>query len=121
MARAAADKPGRVWLRRLAWAAGGVAVLLFTVEGGEYGTRDLWSQRARKARIDADVAQLTQEVDSMRAELKRFTTDDVLLERMARERYGMVKGNKELLYWVGSGTKSSTDSGVVLADTTTRN
>jgi len=110
MARVSAQKPGRVLLRRLAWIAGGVAVLFFTVEGGEYGTRDLWSQKGRKARLDAEVAQLRVEVDSLRAELQVLKTDDVRLERLAREKWGMVKGSKELLYWVGSGTKSATDT-----------
>ena len=85
-------------------------VLLFALEGGEYGTRDLWSQKARKARLDADVAALRLEVDSLRAELKALRTDDARLERVAREQWGMVKGNKELLYWVGNAAKPATDS-----------
>lgn len=100
---AAKTKPGRIWLRRLAWGAGIVVAVVFTIEGGEYGTRDLFSQKARKAQLDAEVAQLKSEVDSLRAELKALQTDDVRLERMAREQYGMVKGSKELLYWVGDG------------------
>ncbi len=28
------DKPGRIWLRRLAWGAGVLAVLVYAVEGG---------------------------------------------------------------------------------------
>ena len=98
MARVSAQKPGRVLLRRLAWIGGGIAVLFFTVEGGEYGTRDLWSQKGRRAQLDADVAQLRLDVDSLRQELKAFKTDNSKLERLAREKYGMVKGSKELLY-----------------------
>jgi cell division protein FtsB len=109
MARAA-EKPARVWLRRLAWVAGGVAVLAFTIEGGEYGTRDLWSQQARRERLDAEVAQLRNEVDSLKQELKVLRTDDVRLEHLAREKYGMVKGDKELMYWVGTGSKPAGDS-----------
>jgi cell division protein FtsB len=91
-----------------------VAVLVFTVEGGEYGTRDLWSQQARKAQLDADVAQLKSEVDSLRAELKVLATDDARLERIAREKWGMVKGQKELLYWVGDGTKPPVDTATTI-------
>ena len=98
MATRKTEKPGRIFLRRLAWAAGAVAALLFTVEGGEYGTRDLWSQKGRRAQLDADVAQLRLDVDSLRQELKAFKTDNSKLERLAREKYGMVKGSKELLY-----------------------
>ena len=110
-------KPGRVLLRRLAWGAGAVAALFFTVEGGEYGTRDLWSQKGRKARLDADVAQLKLDVDSLRQELKAFKTDDVRLEHLAREQWGMVKGNKEVLYWVGTGAKPAADTSSAVADT----
>jgi cell division protein FtsB len=98
MATRTSQKPGRILLRRLAWAAGALTIVLFTVEGGEYGTRDLWSQKGRKARLDAEVAQLRLDVDSLRLELKLFKTDNSKLERLAREKYGMVKGSKELLY-----------------------
>ena len=118
MARSSSTKPGRVLLRRLAWIGGGALVLAFTIEGGEYGTRDLFSQRGRKARLDAEVAQIRQEVDSLRAELKALKTDDARLEHIARERYGMVRGGKELLYWVGSGTKPPSDSTKTVADST---
>lgn len=107
------QKPGRIWLRRLAWGAGIVAVVFFTVEGGEYGTRDLWSQKGRKARLDAQVAQLKLDVDSLKAELKSLKNDDARLERMAREKYGMVKGSKELLYRLESSGKTVTDSGAI--------
>jgi cell division protein FtsB len=41
---------------------------------------------------------LAEDVDSLRAELKAVTSDPVRLERMAREEWGMVRGEKELLY-----------------------
>ena len=100
MPRAASQKPGRIWLRRLAWGAGVVAALFFTIEGGEYGTRDLWLQKGRKARLDGEVAQLKRDVDSLKKELDAIKTDDARLEHLAREVYGMVKGPKELLYRV---------------------
>ena len=110
MARASSQKPGRIWLRRLAWVAGVAAAVFFTVEGGEYGTRDLWLQKGRKARLDGEVAQLKRDVDSLRQELKSIQTDNSRLEHLARERYGMVKGPKELLYRIerdGNATKDS--------------
>ena len=104
-------------LRRLAWGGGALAALFFTIEGGEYGTRDLWTQKGRKARLDADVAQLKLDVDSLRRELKAFKTDDVWLEHLAREQWGMVKGGKEVLYWVGTGPKQASDTSAAVADT----
>ncbi|MBL0171821.1 MAG: septum formation initiator family protein [Gemmatimonadaceae bacterium] len=111
-----ASKPRPLLVRRLAWGAGIVAAVWFTLGGGEYGTLDLWQQRGRRAALDAEVAQLRLDVDSLQRELKAFRTDDAKLERLAREKYGMVKGGKELLYWVGNGTKPTGDSAALAAD-----
>ncbi len=102
---------------RVALGALTVAVLFFTVEGGEYGTLDLWSQKGRRAQLEAEVVQLKIDVDSLRREIKAFKTDDARLERVAREEWGMVKGGKEILYWVGNGTKPATDTAAAVADT----
>jgi cell division protein FtsB len=115
--RATKDKPGRVLLRRLAWGAGAVAVLTYTIEGGEYGTRDLLRQRTKRAALEDTVALLRDVVDSLQRELTAATTDDAKLERVARERYGMVKGDKELIYWtISEGGRADS----VRADTSTR-
>ena len=116
----AKEKPGRVLLRRIAWIGGALSVGFFTIEGGEYGTGDLWTQRGRKAKLDAEVAQMRLDVDSLRAEYKVLTTDDARLERIAREEFGMVRGSKELLYWVGNGTNIAADTSGSAADTTAR-
>ena len=118
MATSAKNKPGRVLLRRLAWGGGAVAVLVFAIEGGEYGTRDLWSQQGRRAKLESDVAKLQSEVDSLTLELTALRTDDVRLEHMAREKYGMVRGDKELLYFVGNGPHASSDSTRAATDST---
>jgi cell division protein FtsB len=85
-------------LKRVAWGVGALAVLVYAIEGGEYGTSDLLTQRARKAALAQNVDMLAEDVDSLRAELKAVTSDPVRLERMAREEWGMVRGEKELLY-----------------------
>ncbi|QJR35427.1 FtsB family cell division protein [Gemmatimonas groenlandica] len=85
-------------MKRVAWGVGALAVLVYAIEGGEYGTSDVLTQRDRKAALAQNVQELEQDVDSMRAELKAVTSDPVRLERMAREEWGMVRGEKELLY-----------------------
>ena len=85
-------------MKRVVWGVGALSVLVYAIEGGEYGTSDLLTQRTRKDALARDVAALEQDVDSMRAELKAVTNDPVRLERMAREEWGMVRGEKELLY-----------------------
>ena len=96
-------------LRRTAWGAGALTMLAFAVEGGEYGTTDVLSQKGRRERLRAEVASLRADVESLRVELKLVSTDNVRLERIAREQFGMVKGDKEVIYW----TRRTSDSAVV--------
>ena len=93
------ETPFRQLLRRVAWTGGVLVVLAFAIEGGEYGTRDVLVQRTRKQTLTADVAQLRADVDSLKVEYTTVTTDTMRLERIAREQYGMVRGDKELLYF----------------------
>ena len=83
---------------RLLVAAGVVAALWFAIEGGEYGTRDLLRQKQRKARLQAATDSVQHVVDSLRRYKKRLETDPVLQERIAREEFGMVRGDREILY-----------------------
>jgi cell division protein FtsB len=75
-----------------------VGALAFAVEGGEYGTSDLVRQRSRQRALAAAVDSLEHQIDSMTKLKKRLATDAALQERVAREEFGMVKGDKELLY-----------------------
>jgi cell division protein FtsB len=75
-----------------------VAALVFAVQGGEYGTRDLVRQRARKRTLVTTIDSLQRIVDSLKRYKHRVETDPALQERIAREEFGMVRGNKELLY-----------------------
>lgn len=83
---------------RLAWGAVAVGAAAFAVQGGEYATTDLWRQRARERALTASVDSLQREVDSLRTLERRLRTDPVLQETVAREEFGMVRGDRELLY-----------------------
>jgi hypothetical protein len=65
-------KTGPQRVKQLLVAAGVLAAIIFAVQGGEFGTRDLM-----KTRVE---------------------TDPVLQERIAREEFGLVRGDKELVY-----------------------
>ena len=78
--------------------AGAAGVLWFAVQGGEYGTSDLLTQRSRRARLEGDIAALQRTVDSLARWKQAILTDPVVQERIAREQFGMVRGNRELLY-----------------------
>jgi cell division protein FtsB len=85
-------------LRTIVKAALIVAALTFAVEGGEYGTSDLLRQRSRERRLRAEIDSLARIVDSLARYRRRVETDPRLQERIAREEFGFVRGDKELLY-----------------------
>ena len=71
---------------------------VFAIQGGEYSTRDLWRQRQMKQKLAAETDSLARVVDSLKKEANAVQNDRATQERIAREQYGMVKGDKEILY-----------------------
>ena len=88
--------------RRRAWRIVGLVVLLaaivFAIQGGEYGTTDLFQQRSRKAHLLAEIDTLEKQVDSLEKVKKSVESDPAVQERIAREEFGLVRGDKEILY-----------------------
>ena len=89
--------PGSLAIRA-ALALAGLGVIVFAIQGGEWSTVDLWRQTGRLARVKHDVDSLKHEVDSLKKYKQLLQTDPIMQEKIAREEFGMVKGNKELLY-----------------------
>ena len=85
-------------LRNLLLGVVGVGAIAFAVQGGEYATTDLLSQRSRKATLERQIDSLEREVDSLARVKRGVLTDPAVQERIAREEFGMVKGEKEILY-----------------------
>ena len=84
--------------KRIVLAAGAVGIVVFAVQGGEYGTSDLVRQRTRRERLESRIDSLTRLVDSLERRKRAIRNDAATQERIAREEFGMVKGEKELLY-----------------------
>jgi cell division protein FtsB len=74
------------------------AVGYFAIQGGEYSTTALIKQRTRERMLRAAIDSLTRSVDSLRVYRRRLQEDPALQERVAREQFGMVRGDKEILY-----------------------
>ena len=81
------------------WAA--LAALLFALyfglQGGEYGTTDLLALRRQEAAEQAQVLRLRRLVDSLQRSADAIEPDLRMQERVARERFGMIRRG-ELLY-----------------------
>jgi cell division protein FtsB len=83
-----------------------IAVGAFAIEGGEYGTTDLLSQRAREKLLVRQIDSLRKQVDSLTRYKRALQTDPALQERIAREEFGMVR-EKEILYRFAEPARSS--------------
>ena len=85
-------------LRKLVILGVVAAALVFAVQGGEYGTTDLFKQRLRRQALLARIDSLQRVVDSLGRQKRSIETDPAVQERIAREEFGMVRGEKEMLY-----------------------
>ncbi len=88
--------------------AGVLAALVFAVQGGEYGTRDLMRQKTRRQQLSATNDSLQHVIDSLKQYRRRLLTDARLQERIAREEFGLVRGDHEILYRFVEGGPSTT-------------
>jgi cell division protein FtsB len=96
-----------VSLGRWAVALGLLFALYFAFQGGEYGTLDLLQLRREEASERATVERLTQLVDSLEHAATSIERDPRTQERVARERFGMLKKG-EFLYRLVPTEKAST-------------
>jgi cell division protein FtsB len=85
-------------LRLLLMVVFSAGAVWFAVQGSEYGTSDIIRQRRQRVRLDREIDSLKRMVDSLTRHKARVLNDPRTQERIAREEFGMVRGNKELLY-----------------------
>ena len=81
------------------WAAivGLACALYFALQGGEYGTLDLLQLRREEREEREKVARLKTVVDSLTKAAAAIERDPRVQERVARERFGMIRKG-EFLY-----------------------
>ena len=94
-------------MKRYVWWALIALAVYFAVQGGEYSTKDLYVLQRRTGSLTRQVDSLQRQVDSLSRFLKLVKSDSATMERIAREEFGMVRGEKEILYRFGE----SPDSG----------
>jgi cell division protein FtsB len=82
------------------WGLIGLA-LYFAVQGGEFSSKDLFVLNRRTRTLTRQVDSLQHQVDSLGRFLKLVRSDSATMERIAREEFGMVRGDKEILYRFG--------------------
>jgi cell division protein FtsB len=98
-----------VTLARWAAIAGLAFALYFALQGGEYGTLDLLQLRRQEREESASVARLKTLVDSLSKAAAAIEHDPRVQERVARERFGMIKKGEFLYRLVPSGESVATE------------
>ncbi len=98
MATKSSPKKQKSPAARLGVAGFALAVAYFAVQGGEYGSTDLVRQRGQMARLRHDVDSLQAQVDSLTRFQTAVARDPLMQERLAREQFGMIRGDREILY-----------------------
>jgi cell division protein FtsB len=95
-----------VTLGRWAIIVGLLSALYFALQGGEYSTLDLLQLRREEASEQAMVQELTRVVDSLEHAAAAIERDPRTQERVARERFGMLKKGEFLYRLVPTGDDS---------------
>ena len=85
-------------MKKIIWGLLIAVALYFGLQGGEYSTRDLYVLRSRSSSLQREVDSLQRSVDSLSRYLRAVKADSATQERIAREEFGMVRGDKEILY-----------------------
>ena len=94
-------------MKRYVWWALIALAVYFAVQGGEYSTKDLYVLQRRTGSLTRQVDSLKHQVDSLGRFLKLVRSDSATMERIAREEFGMVRGDKEILYRFGESPDAS--------------
>lgn len=85
-------------LGRLIWIAVIAVAVIFAIQGGEYTTADLVRQKFEKRRLERAIDSIRVINDSLEKALDAALNDPATQERIAREEFGMVRGDREILY-----------------------
>lgn len=80
------------WLAFLFWLAA-AGVLIYTAVGPS-GLRDLHALREQRTRLSERVAELEAENARLATQIERLEKDPAYLERLARERLGMIRADE---------------------------
>jgi cell division protein FtsB len=83
----------------------------YALWGGEYSAFDLLRLQSLQAEEEAALEDLQQRVDSLHPMARALESDPVAIERLARERFGMIRNGEVLYRFVYVGVSAAEESG----------
>jgi len=72
--------------------------MYFTLQAGEFSTRDILRERSRRRQLLVQIDSLQHQADSLTRVERMIRTDPATQEHIAREDFGMVRGDNEIIY-----------------------
>ena len=82
----------------------------FALFGGEYSVFEVRRVRAERVELEQRLVELEQANDCLRAWADVLETDSATIERLARERYGMIRPGEVLYRITGPSDSAPTDA-----------
>jgi cell division protein FtsB len=82
----------------------------YALFGGEYSYFELKATREAAAREAAELTERRRQLDSLQAWADSLQLDSVTLERLARERFGMIREGEILYRFAESGDTAAPDT-----------
>ena len=74
-----------------------VILLLYSFLGGEFGFLNLLRMERYNSRLNREKAELTAEIVDLEYRIKRLETDSLLVEKLARSRYGLAADDEVII------------------------
>jgi cell division protein FtsB len=97
----------RRWVTRAIWAAVALGAVAFAVNGGEFSVLDMRHRRAEAAELREKLTAARFTIDSLRAYRDSVKRHPLVIERIGREQYGLVRSDREVVYWAPATDSSS--------------
>jgi cell division protein FtsB len=82
----------------------------YALFGGEYSYFELRATREAEKREAAELAERRRQIDSLQAWADSLRVDSATLERLARERFGMIREGEILYRFAESGDTTAPDT-----------
>ena len=82
----------------------------FALFGGEYSVFEVGRVRAERVDLERRLVELEQANECLRAWALALESDSATIERLARERYGMIREGEVLYRFTGPADSLTTDS-----------
>ncbi|NIP83461.1 MAG: septum formation initiator family protein [Gemmatimonadetes bacterium] len=90
----------------------------YALFGGEYSVFEVRHARAERTQAEAQLAELRQEIEALRARADSLESDPAAMERIAREKFGMIREGEILYRLVPEPAEAAPESTEAEADET---